>query len=54
MKVYVLLFGFYYEGYDGTMRVFSSRELAEVEAKKEISKGDYDYYLIEEEEVINK
>ena len=54
MKVYVLLFGFHYEDYTEDIRVFSSRELAEVEAKKEMSEGDYDYYLIKEEEVINK
>ena len=55
MKVCVLLFGFKYEGYvTEDVRVFSSKELAEVEVEKRMKEGDYDYYSVEEVEVLNK
>jgi len=51
MKVYVLLFGFEYEGYDSEVRVFTTREAAEAEGEKEMADKDvtaYDYYYVRE------
>ena len=56
MKVYVLLFGYEYEGYDSDVRVFTSREAAKAEGEKGIVASDdmaYDYFLVKEVEVEN-
>ena len=54
MKVYVLMFGFDYEGYDVNVRVFTSKRAAEVEGEKGIGTSDdvtYDFYTIKAVEV---
>jgi hypothetical protein len=51
MKVYVLIFGFEYEGYDNEVEVFSSREAAVAEGERKMGDDDeynYDYYGIVE------
>jgi hypothetical protein len=50
MKVYVLMRGFDYEGYNGDVRVFRNREAAEKAAEDKEYK-DYDYWDIVEVEV---
>jgi hypothetical protein len=51
MKVYVLIFGFEYEGYDNEVEVFSSREAAVAEGERKMGDKDgttYDYYDVVE------
>jgi hypothetical protein len=54
MKVYVLMFGFEYEGYDCDVRVFASREVAEAEGEKVLADEEgttFDYFYVKEVEV---
>ena len=51
MKVFVLIFGYYHEGYDSNVRVFTSRERAVLEGKEVYLNEGYDYYSVEEVEV---
>jgi hypothetical protein len=48
MKVYVLIFGFEYEGYDNEVEVFSSREAAVAEGERKMGAELADYYGIVE------
>ncbi len=50
MKMYLLMVGFDYEGYNGDVRVFKNREAAEKAAEANEYK-DYDYVFIDEVEV---
>lgn len=52
MKIYVLMFGFTYDGYVGEVSVYSSREKAEMEGKRIKEEADYDYWKVEEKVVI--
>ena len=52
MKVYVLMFGFEYEGFDSEVKVFSSYEAAKVEGERIMLLKDedgfgFDYFNIE-------
>ena len=52
MKVYVLMFGEKYEGYDSDVRVFTSRESAEKEGERGVAESSYyDFYNVKEVEV---
>ena len=51
MKVYVLMFGFKYEGYDNEIEIFKSRDAAVAEGERIMNDEDaisYDYYDIVE------
>jgi hypothetical protein len=55
MKVYVLMFGFEYEGYDNEVEVFASRDAAVAEGERKMGDEDgitYDYYDVIETNVI--
>jgi hypothetical protein len=52
MKVYVLMFGAHYDGYDANVRVFASKEAAEKEGERVVAEDEYiDFYNVEEVEV---
>jgi len=52
MEVYVLMFGFEYEGYDSEVKLFTSYAAAKAEGERVLSLKDedgfgYDYFNIE-------
>ena len=56
MKVYVLMFGFKYEGYDNEIEIFTSRDAAADEGERVMGDEDaisYDYYDIVEKIIKN-
>ena len=52
MEVYVLMFGFEYEGYDNEVKVFTSYDVAKAEGERVLALKDedgfgFDYFNIE-------